>query len=582
MAHNRSASPGGDQLAREVHDSHERGGHHHTQAVLTTTWSNDMTMQAREEVNDSSALFMTAPDVARALGVRRGKSSFPPIGDYGFLSDCQVMALIAPSGNVEWLCVPRPDSPSVFAAILDRDGGGFRLGPADATVPAARQYLPGTMILETSWGCGTGWAVVRDVLLIGPWHEEHRRSGAQRRPPTDYDADHVLLRTIRCMVGEVQVVLDCDPRFDYARRPVRWEWGDIGYHDAVARADGFPSSLRLTTDMRLGMEGSKVTARTLLKEGDVRFCALGWAGHDQPTTYEDANRRLVWTAHHWQHWLARGNFPDHRLRPQLERSALTLKGLTYAPTGALIAAPTTSLPEAPGSERNWDYRYTWIRDSTFALWALYTLGFDWEANDFFWFVADLAERDEELQVVYKVDGERDIAEQTLDHLHGYEGARPVRIGNAAYTQRQHDVWGSVLDSFYLHMKTRDRLDGRLWPIVKQLVEQAVRHWREPDYGIWEVRTELRHYTFSKAMCWVAADRGARLAEIREDWDCAARWQAAATEIHADICKHGVNDRGVFTQHYDTDKLDASVVLLPLFRFLPASGSPHPGHRAGGG
>jgi GH15 family glucan-1,4-alpha-glucosidase len=425
------------------------------------------------------------------------------------------------------------------------------------------------MILETSWGCATGWAVVRDVLLIGPWHEEHRRSGAQRRPPTDYDADRVLLRTIRCVVGEVQVVLDCDPRFDYARRPARWEWADGGYHDAVAWADGIPSPLRLTTDMRLGVEGSKATARTLLKEGDVRFCALGWAGHDQPTTYDNAHRRLVWTAHHWQHWLAQGNFPDHRLRPQLERSALTLKGLTYAPTGALIAAPTTSLPEAPGSERNWDYRYTWIRDSTFALWALYTLGFDWEANDFFWFVADLAERDEELQVVYKVDGERDIAEQTLDHLHGYEGARPVRIGNAAYTQRQHDVWGSVLDSFYLHMKTRDRLDGRLWPIVKQLVEQAVRHWREPDYGIWEVRTEPRHYTFSKAMCWVAADRGARLAEIREDWACAARWQAAADEIHADICKHGVNERGVFTQHYDTDKLDASVVLLPLFRFLPA-------------
>ena len=526
-------------------------------------------MRIHEEVNDSSALFMTAPDIARARGVRRGKSSFPPIGDYGFLSDCQVMALIAPSGNVEWLCVPRPDSPSIFAAILDRDGGGFRLGPADATVPAARQYLPGTMILETSWGCATGWAVVRDVLLIGPWHEEHRRSGAQRRPPTDYDADRVLLRTIRCVVGEVQVVLDCDPRFDYARRPARWEWADGGYHDAVAWADGIPSPLRLTTDMRLGVEGSKATARTLLKEGDVRFCALGWAGHDQPTTYDDAHRRLVWTAHHWQHWLAQGNFPDHRLRPQLERSALTLKGLTYAPTGALIAAPTTSLPEAPGSERNWDYRYTWIRDSTFALWALYTLGFDWEANDFFWFVADLAERDEELQVVYKVDGERDIAEQTLDHLHGYEGARPVRIGNAAYTQRQHDVWGSVLDSFYLHMKTRDRLDGRLWPIVKQLVEQAVRHWREPDYGIWEVRTEPRHYTFSKAMCWVAADRGARLAEIREDWACAARWQAAADEIHADICKHGVNERGVFTQHYDTDKLDASVVLLPLFRFLPA-------------
>jgi GH15 family glucan-1,4-alpha-glucosidase len=234
-----------------------------------------------------------------------------------------------------------------------------------------------------------------------------------------------------------------------------------------------------------------------------------------------------------------------------------------------VAAATTSLPEVPGGERNWDYRYSWIRDSTFALWALYTLGFDWEANDFFWFIADVAERGEDLQVLFGVGGERKLDESVLDHLEGYEGARPVRVGNAAYSHRQHDIWGAVLDSFYLHTKSRDRLDERIWPILKGQVEAALEHWRKPDRGMWEVRGEPRHFTSSKMMCWVAADRGARLARIRADFELATRWQAAADEIHADVCERGVDARGVFVQHYDTDALDASLLLMPLVRFLPA-------------
>jgi GH15 family glucan-1,4-alpha-glucosidase len=507
--------------------------------------------------------------VSDASAPPAGQSPFPPIGDYAFLSDCEVMALVAPSGNIEWLCLPRVDSPSVFGAILDRDAGGFRVGPADLLVPSARRYLPGTMVLETSWATATGWIIVRDVLLIGPWHHDgDERSHTHRRAPTDYDADHVLLRTLRCVTGEVQVVLDCEPDFDYGRRRARWEYAGPGYHEGVATAEGVDLRLRLTTDLRMGFEGPKAVARTLLRQGDVRFCALSWTEHEPPRSHEEAYRRLVWTAHHWQHWLARGNFPDHGWRPYLERSALTLKGLTYAPSGALVAAPTTSLPEAPGGDRNWDYRYTWIRDSTFALWALYALGFDWEANDYFWFIADLAERDDELQVVYGLDGERALEEQFLDHLTGYEYARPVRIGNAAAKQRQNDVWGSVVDSFYLHMKSRDRLDDRLWPIIRRQVECALRYWREPDHGIWEIRGEPRHYTMSKVMCWVAVDRGCRLALVRGHDDAAKEWRAAADEIHAEICDQAVDDRGVFTQHRDTDALDASLLLLPLFRFLP--------------
>jgi GH15 family glucan-1,4-alpha-glucosidase len=403
---------------------------------------------------------------------------------------------------------------------------------------------------------------------MGPWHHENELSHTYRRSPTDYDADHVLLRTVRCVQGEVQLVLDCDPAFEYGRKRARWSYTDRAYHQGIARADGVEVELRLTTDMRIGFEGPRATARTLMKEGETRFCALSWSEHEPPTTFAEGYRRLVWTAHHWQHWLARGTFPDHRWRSYLQRSALTLKGLTYANTGAVVAAPTTSLPETPHGERNWDYRYTWMRDSSLALWGLYSLGFDWEANDFFYFIADLAERDEQLQIMYGVDGERELSEKTLDHLNGYEGARPVRVGNGAYEQRQHDVWGSVIESVYLHTRSRDHLDERLWPILKRQVEQALEHWREPDRGMWEVRGEPRHFTSSKMMCWVAVDRGARLARIREEWEIAERWQAAADEIHADICTNGVDERGVFTQYYGTKALDASLLLMPLLRFLP--------------
>jgi alpha,alpha-trehalase len=499
-----------------------------------------------------------------------GRSPYPPIADYAFTSDCEVNALIAPSGNVEWMCIPRPDSPSVFGSILDRAAGSFRFGPADVHVPASRRYVPGTMVVETSWNTATGWAIVRDTLLMGPWHHTGARDTTHKRAPTDYDAEHILLRTVRCVNGEVQMTVDCEPVFDYGQLLGTWEYAGDGYTTGVCRADGDPQDTRLTltSDINLGFEGPRAIARTLVKEGETRFVALSWGVVEAPTTYEDAYRRQVWTAHHWQHWLARGRFPDHPWRAYLERSALTLKGLTYAPTGAIIAAATTSLPETPHGERNWDYRYSWIRDSTFALWGLYTLGFDWEANDFMNFVADAAEGPDDLQVMYGVGGEPELEERTLDYLEGYDEARPVRVGNGAFRQRQHDVWGAVLDSFYLHTKSRDRLDERIWPILVKQVKAALENWRQPDRGIWEVRGEPKHFTSSKMMCWVAVDRGAKLARMRNEHEFADEWQRAADEIQAEICEKGVDERGVFTQHYDTKALDASLLLMPLVRFLP--------------
>ena len=228
-----------------------------------------------------------------------------PIADYAFLSDCETTALVAPSGDVDWMCVPRLDSPSIFGALLDPHAGRFRIGPADRRVPAARRYIPGTMIVETSWGLPTGWLVVRDVLLVGPWHhEDDELSRSHQRTPTDYDAEHVLLRTMTCVDGEVQVAMECEPMFDYGRHPATWSHTERGYHQAKATSDRVDLELHLTTDLRLGLEGGKATARTLLKEGERRFVALSWTDHEPPYETEEAQRRLTWTAHHWQRWLS--------------------------------------------------------------------------------------------------------------------------------------------------------------------------------------------------------------------------------------------------------------------------------------
>jgi GH15 family glucan-1,4-alpha-glucosidase len=508
-------------------------------------------------------------------------SPYPPIADYAFLSDCEVNALVAPSGRVEWLCLPRPDGPSVFGAVLDRAAGSFRFGPTESMVPAGRRYLPGTLVLETTWRTRTGWMVIRDALSIGPWYHDRRRSGTHRRPPTDHEAEHILVRTARCIIGTVELSLDCEPVFNYGQTGARWEYGGPGYGEAVAVGEPTDVPLRLFTDLRVGFEGRGAHATKTLHEGDSAFAALAWprsqhsaspeflAERPPPSTSEEAFQRIERTANFWRSWINHGVFPEHPWQSYLQRSALTLKGLTYAPTGAVLAAATTSLPETPGGARNWDYRYTWIRDSTFMLWGLYTLGFAREANDFFYFVAEVAGSDEDLQIVYGIGGEKELTEQVLEHLAGYEGARPVRVGNGAYDQRQHDVWGALLDSVYLHTRSRDYLPELVWPMLKRSVDKAIAHWREPDRGIWEVRGEPKHFTSSKVMCWVAAERGARLAELHGDAGLAGRWQKVADEIHAEVLARGVDERGVFVQHYDTRALDASALLIPLVRFLPA-------------
>ncbi|MBM9837995.1 glycoside hydrolase family 15 protein [Rhodococcus hoagii] len=504
------------------------------------------------------------------------RSVYPPIDDYAFLSDCESNCLIARNGSVEWMCIPRPDSPSVFGSILDRSAGHFRIGPYGQNVPAARRYLPGGLILETTWQTQTGWLIVRDALVMGPWHANEQRSPTRRRTPSDWDAEHVLLRTVKCVSGTVELEMSCEPAFDYHRAPARWEYTGKVYEEATATSRASSTdhpTLRLTSNLRLGLEGREARARTRMVEGDNAFVALSWSDLPAPRTFAEAADRMWQTTECWRQWVTIGRFPDHPWRGHLQRSALTLKGLTYAPTGALLAAPTTSLPETPGGERNWDYRYAWVRDSTFALWGLYTLGLDREANDFFSFIFDSSQSDDgdpaPLQVMYGVGGEHTLVEQELSHLKGYDGARPVRIGNGAYNQNQHDIWGTMLDSVYLHVRSRDQVPETLWPLLKRQVEEVVENWRRTDRGIWEVRGEPQHFTSSKIMCWVALDRGAKLATLHGEKAYAAQWADIADEIRADVLAHGVDDRGVLTQRYGSRALDASLLLAPLLRFLPA-------------
>jgi alpha,alpha-trehalase len=512
---------------------------------------------------------MTAvqPNAATAPQSAAAPSPFPPIAEYAFLSNCHTGALVAPDGAIDWLSIPRFDAPSVFGTLLDRQAGFFRVGPFGINVPSSRHYLPGTNVLETTWHVPGGWVTVRDALTMGPRKVEDTIT-PHTRPPADDDAEHVLVRSVHCFDGSVEIELVCEPVFDYGRTPA--EWTLVGDDRHAADARGADQAFRLTTDMALGVEGGRARARHVLTQGENVYCALSWAqDFASPANLDEARAQLETTTRFWRSWVSRARIPDHEWRQPIQRSALAIKGLTYMPTGATVAALTTSLPETPGGERNWDYRFTWIRDSTFTLQALHFLNLDWEADEFMQFIADLeSNEDGGLQIMYGIDGRRDLTETTRDDLSGYAGARPVRVGNGAFDQKQNDVFGAALDSILLHTRRSERLPRSLWPIVQAQAECAKAIWQQPDQGIWEARGAPQHYVSSKLMCWVAMDRAAKLAEIAGENDLGVTWRATAEEIKADILEHGVDGRGVLRQHYDTDALDASTLLAPLFGFLP--------------
>src|SRR5580658_1708886 len=500
-------------------------------------------------------------------------STFPPIADYGFLSNCEQSCLVAPDGSLEWLCLPRPDSPSVFGALLDRAAGSFRFGPSNTYVPQHRRYVPGTMVLETTWQTPTGWMTVHDFLAVGPVQREGRRAD-YHRAPSEFGAVGALVRVATCISGRVEAVVNCGPQFDYGTTGGTWSYTGDGYDAMTIAPKEGDVQLKLTGSIPLGVLGARCYGRTTLTQGQSAFVTLSWGGDHVPVSQDEAFSAMNTTVDFWRDWLSSAKIPDHPWKTYLDRSALTLKGLSYAPTGAIMAAATTSLPETPGGARNWDYRYTWIRDSSFMLRSLYRLGFAWEAMEYFAFVLEAVAAegggDWDLQIMYGIDGRKDLTEQTLDHLSGWRDSRPVRVGNGAWDQHQNDVWGMILGAVDIHLRqSAAQIVRPVWAGVAGFVESAITHAGDPDQRIWEIRGEPQQFTASKVLCWVAMDRGADMARVRQDHERAEKWQKAADDLKAEILDQGVDAKGRFRQAYGNGELDASLLLIPIMEFLPA-------------
>jgi alpha,alpha-trehalase len=511
--------------------------------------------------------------MAGDAAARRIAQNFPPIADYAFLSDCETSCLISPEGSLEWLCLPRPDSPSVFGALLDRSAGTFTFGPTTTRVPHQRRYLPGTMVVETTWHTPTGWLLVQDALVVRAVADHERRAN-YRRALGDAAATGTLIRLATCLDGKVEVVANVIPVFEYGLKNGNWEYAGDGSEVMTAKPPEGHPALDVCSSFRLAAVAARCYGRTTLEKGESAYIALSWSGQ-LPTSLEDTEQQLTETVSYWRNWLSNGSFPDHPWRSYMERSALTLKGLSYAPTGAIMAASTTSLPETPGGARNWDYRYTWIRDSSFMLRSLYRLGFDWEALEYFAFVLEAvgagaqSATDVHLQIMYGIDGRKDLTEHTLEHLCGWRNSRPVRVGNGAWDQHQNDVWGMLLDAVDIHMRQgAAQIVRSTWDAMASMVDAAIAHAGDPDQGIWEIRGDPQHFTASKVLCWVAMDRGSDLAGVRGDEDHATVWRKAADDLRDEILEMGVGGDGRFRQHYANDELDASLLLIPILGFLP--------------
>lgn len=482
--------------------------------------------------------------------------AYKPLYDYGLIGNMRSAALVGRDGAIDWLCLPAFDSPSVFAAILDeRKGGTFRVWTDGGAARATQEYWPGTNVLLTRLRDGEAIAELTDFMPV-------RVSSERDRPPD-------LVRLIEAVSGPVQVKVHCRPQFDYARATAKIEACPGG---VIFRGPGV--SLALRSSFPLEIDGDAGTALLRLSQGSKAAIAIqhltGERDECASLSVEHAWKLRDETLRYWRHWLKSCTYHG-RWREVIERSALMLKLLTYEPTGAIIAAPTCSLPERIGGDRNWDYRYTWLRDASFTVYALMRIGFWQEAAQFMSWLHERAQEREPngaLRPLYRIDGTPVDFEEELPHLEGYRGSRPVRIGNAAGNQLQLDVNGALLDAAYLHNKHAVPLSYGLWQELTQIVDWVCDNWRLPDDGIWEVRSGRQDFVFSKLMCWVALDRGVRLAQKRSFPADLVRWRGVRDEIYREIMERGWNaERETFVQHYDTDALDAANLLMPLVFFI---------------
>ncbi len=481
---------------------------------------------------------------------------YQPISDYGIIGDLHTVALVGKNGSIDWFCVPHFDSPSVFGAILDDEKGGrFQIAPCESEFTTTQHYLPETNVLVTHFLSEEGVAEVTDFMPTSPGDES--------------EAHHMLIRRVQGVRGSMHMEMQCKPAFNYARDGHQTEIVNGG---AVFNSSDL--EMRLSTPSELEQVDGGVSCRFVAEEGDSTYFVLQEQGHDEKPLTEiaadEVELQFRSTVDYWRRWVAKCTYKG-RWREMVHRSALVLKLLTYAPTGAIVAAPTTSLPEDLGGERNWDYRYTWIRDAAFTVYGLMRIGFTEEAARFMdWLEARCTElnADGSLQIMYSISGEHELKEETLEHLEGYEGSKPVRIGNGAFDQLQLDIYGELMDAVYLFNKYGSPISYDFWTHLTRLIDWVADNWQRTDEGIWEVRGGQRHFVYSKLMSWVAIDRAIRLADKRSFPAPRVRWQKVRDEIYQDIMDKGWNDElETFTQSYGGQFLDASNLMMPLVFFL---------------
>jgi GH15 family glucan-1,4-alpha-glucosidase len=481
---------------------------------------------------------------------------YRPLRDYGIIGDMRTAALVSRGGSIDWCCFPRFDSASVFARLLDRRRGGFfRIGPADGTDGELR-YEPGTNVLATTFATGSGVVRLTDFMPCLEW--DHQLA-----------SHHEIHRRLQCEAGDVEIDAVFQPGFDYGSNPAHFDLRRYG----LLASDGHGEVLTVTGDagVEWRIDEETAMARSTLRLGSGESCWFVLRYDDDevwPFPHYEAAAKLEGTRSFWRAWSDDLRY-EGPYESAVERSALTLKLLFYAPTGAIVAAPTTSLPEELGGVRNWDYRYSWLRDSTYTLFGLHALGKFQELERYMLFLKKTCRpRNDHLQIMFGIGGERELPERTLDHLEGYRGSKPVRVGNAAVEQFQLDVYGEVIDSVHIWRRHLEMTEG-MWALTRSLVDDVLRLWRKPDFGVWEFRTGPKHFVFSKVMAWVAVDRAIRAAEELDLPGDLDRWRRARKEIHAQVMERGWNEeRETFVQHYGTDRVDAANLLIGVLRFLP--------------